>query len=132
MQNQSEIKKLERGRAEFAYRCVKDATKQIDGKKQEEYHAYSRKIPTMIITNGLGQTLAFVKARAKTGNAYELLYNQMSDYLKSESTTRIKMPSDRGELVEWVVSCNSSKYRFITQELLAFLNWLRKFAEGMI
>jgi len=134
MSIQSEIKKLEQGRAEFAYKCVKEAVKKFksDTKRQKEYRSYSLKIPIMILTNGLGQTLAFVKAKVEDGNAYELLYNQMRYYLKSENTTRIPMPPDKNELVEWVISCDSREYRFITQELLAFLNWLKRFAEGMI
>lgn len=132
MSTQTEIKKLEQGRAEFAYNCVKEATNNLQGNTRKEYRSYSRKIPTMILTNGLGQTLAFVKAKAEKGNAYELLYNQMSTYLKGNSTMRIKMPSDKNELLEWAISCNSEDYRCITQELLAFLNWLKRFAEGMI
>jgi len=132
MQNQTEIKKLEQGRAEFAYKCVKDAKEQLSKEKQSDYRSYTRKISTMILTNGLAQTLAFVKAKVEEGNTYELLYNQMRYYLKSENTTRIPMPPDKNKLVEWVISCDSREYRFITQELLAFLNWLKRFAEGMI
>jgi len=132
MSIQSEIKKLEQGRAEFAYKCVKDAKEQLSKEKQSDYRSYTRKIPTMILTNGLGQTLAFVKAKAEMGNAYELLYNQMSTYLQSENTTTIRMPSDKNGLLEWIISCDSREYRFITQELLSFLNWIKRFAEGMI
>lgn len=134
MQNQTEIKKLEQGRAEFAYKCVKEGVEKFksDTNRQKEYRSYSSRIPTMILTNGLGQTLAFVNAKAESGNAYELLYKQITDYFKSEHIARIKMPSDKNELIEWVVSCNSKEYRFITQELLAFLNWLKRFAEGII
>ncbi|QSZ27588.1 type III-B CRISPR module-associated protein Cmr5 [Aceticella autotrophica] len=98
----------------------------------ENYRAYSRKIPTMIFTNGLGQTLAFIKAKAEKGNAYELLYLQISEYMKSPHTIRIKMPEDANDLLKWVISCDSPEYRYITQEVLAFLNWLKKFAEGRI
>jgi CRISPR-associated protein Cmr5 len=56
----------------------------------------------------------------------------MTEYFQSDSSIRIKMPPDKGELIDWVISCNSPEYRFITQELLAFLNWLKRFAEGMI
>jgi CRISPR-associated protein Cmr5 len=42
------------------------------------------------------------------------------------------MPSDKNDLVEWVISCDSNRYRYITQELISFLNWLKRFAEGMI
>jgi len=31
-----------------------------------------------------------------------------------------------------VISCDSATYRHITREILAFLNWLKRFAEGLI
>ena len=97
----------------------------------KNFRSYARKIPQMILSNGLGQTLAFVKAKAKDGNAYELIYSQLTDYLRSDSTARIQMRGD-GELIEWVITLDSEKYRFITEEILAFLSWLKRFAEGMI
>jgi CRISPR-associated protein Cmr5 len=65
-------------------------------------------------------------------NAYDLIYKQLTEYMKSDHTTRIQMPPNKNELIEWIISCNSKEYRWITQELLAFLNWLKRFAEGMI
>jgi CRISPR-associated protein Cmr5 len=201
MEKETIITKLEKGRAEFAYRCVKDSLlnlkpfelnskrflegiveeikeamldkmkKEIEENKiakekidqlieslskylqkdefsklsNEEkkvinfyknllknYRSYVKKIPTMILSNGLGQTLAFIKAKSEKGNAYALIYKQLTEYMKSEHTARIRMPQEKNELVEWVISCNSSTYRYITQEILAFLNWLKRFAEGLI
>lgn len=131
---ESLINTLEKGRAKFAYDCVKEAIEKFneDKKKQKEYKSYTRKIPQMILSNGLGQGLAFVKAKSEKGNAYDLIYKQLTEYMKSEHPARIDMPPDQTELVEWGISCNSSEYRYITQELLAFLNWLKRFAEGMI
>ncbi|MCX7948317.1 MAG: type III-B CRISPR module-associated protein Cmr5 [candidate division WOR-3 bacterium] len=127
------ITKLEKGRAEFAYRCVEEAIQNLSEiKKQKEYRSYVRKIPQMIISNGLGQTLAFVFAKKKNGNAYDLIYRQITDYLKSDATARIRMPNNQNELIKWVISLNSYEYRHVTEEILAFLNWLRRFAEGMI
>ncbi len=131
-ENETLITKLEKGRAEFAYKCVKNAVNNLDDKKKKEYRSYTRKIPQMILSNGLGQTLAFVYAKKEEGNAYDLIYKQLTDYLKSESTTRIRMPENKNELSEWVISLDSYNYRYVTEEVLAFLNWLKKFAEGMI
>jgi CRISPR-associated protein Cmr5 len=134
MTKETIITKLEKGRAEFAYRCVEKAIEifKDNSKKQKEYKSYARKIPTMILSNGLGQTLAFIKAKSEKGNAYDLIYQQLTEYMKSDQTARIKMPQEENDLVEWVISCNSSTYRYITQEILAFLNWLKRFAEGLI
>jgi len=134
MEKETIISKLEKGRAEFAYKCVEKAIEifKDNSKKQKEYKSYTRKIPTMILSNGLGQTLAFVKAKSDKGNAYDLIYSQLTEYMKSAHTVRIQMPKEKNDFVEWVISCDSSKYRYITQEILAFLNWLRRFAEGLI
>jgi len=146
------IAKLEKGRAEFAYKCALQGkailTKnQIDNEWYEDdgYKSYVKKLPSMIISNGLGQTIAFVfskrkkeKDNKKPGteqnpkNAYDLIYKQLTDYLKSESTARINMSQDKNELIEWVISLSSTEYRYVTEEILAFLKWLKRFAEGMI
>ncbi|SFQ19948.1 type III-B CRISPR module-associated protein Cmr5 [Caldicoprobacter faecalis] len=137
----TQINKLEKGRAYFAYECVENATRVLSKEELNNYRSYTEKIPIMILTNGLGQTLAFIKAKMnvkkegnsgeKKENAYKILYDQISDYLKSEISTRIKMDENK-DLVEWVISCHLKEYRFITQEILAFMNWLKRFAEGMI
>ena len=86
----------------------------------------------MILSNGLGQTLAFIKSKSKEANAYELIYTHLTAYMKSEVTTMISMPQEISDLTEWVISMESPKYKHANQEILAFLNWLRRFAEGMI
>jgi len=98
----------------------------------KNYRSYVKKIPTMILSNGLGQTLAFIKSKSKKENAYKLIYEQLTEYMRSPYTTRMQMPEDKKELIDWVISCDSEKYRYITQEILAFLNWLKRFAEGLI
>jgi CRISPR-associated protein Cmr5 len=134
MEKETIISKLEKGRAEFAYRCVEKAIEVFkdNSKKQKEYKSNTRKISTMILSNGLGQTLAFIKAKSEKGNAYDLIYSQLTEYMKSAHTVRIQMPKEKNDFVEWVISCDSSKYRYITKEILAFLNWLKRFAEGLI
>lgn len=137
MSRETRVNKLEKGRAEFAYRKVEEAIKRLGGKKKE-YKSCVRKLPSMILNNGLGQTLAFVNSKGekkekkeKKENAYDIIYEQLTDYLKSDCTSRVRIPQDK-DLLQWVISCDSSQYRYITNEVLAFLNWLKRFAEGMI
>jgi len=127
------IQKIEKGRAEFAYKCVKDAIGKLDGKKKREYRSYIKKIPSMILSNGAGQTLAFIKSKSKKGNAYEFLYEQIQKYFKNKEIPRITMPVGKNDMLDWIVSCDSkTEYRYITTELLALFSWLKRFAEGMI
>ena len=97
----------------------------------ESYRSYVKKLPQMILFNGLGQTLAFIYSKKEKGNAYEFIYSHISQYLESECTARISKQRDK-DLVEWVISLDSLEYRYVTEEVIAFLNWLRRFAEGMI
>lgn len=149
---ETNIAKLEKGRAEFAYKCAikgKEISKptQINGEwyEDDKYKSYVSKLPSMILSNGLGQTIAFVLSKRKKEkegkppgsnlnpkNAYDLIYLQLTDYLKSNSTTKIKMPDTEKELVNWIITQDTYNYRYITEEILAFLTWLKRFAEGMI
>lgn len=127
-------KGIEQGRAAFAYICVKGVNN--EGGQKKEYKAYTKKIPMMIKTNGLGAMLAFVKAKSsldksKKGYAYKLLYEHLSEWLKLDEKGLIDFAREK-DLLECVVNMNSSEYRAITKEVLAFTGWLRRLAEGMI
>lgn len=143
MSNDSTLRRSEQVRASEAYkfaqigenlgggkktiRNTKDNSTTIeDSKEAKEYKAYVKKIPMMIKTNGLGATLAFVKSKEKKKIAYELIYNQLGERLRSQ------MLIGNGDLVNEVINQSSSEYRAITVETLALFNWLRRFAEGLI
>lgn len=124
------MSKLEGGRAEFAYNCALEACEKSN-KLKKDYRSYARKIPQMIFANGLGQAMAFVCSKKKTGDAYDLIYKQISSYMEDPCVSGIRKPSNE-DLIKWVVSLDSYQYRYVEEEILAFLNWLRRFAEGLI
>jgi len=128
MSNETNIKKLENGRAEFAYQCVEEVTK-IDSKTSSDYKSYVRKVPVLIQTNGLGNTLAYMVSKEK--KAYDLIYKHLTDWLSKEACGCSTLPAD-SNLLKFIVSRSSIVYRQITTECLALLNWLRRLAEGMI
>jgi CRISPR-associated protein Cmr5 len=121
------ITDLEKERAEFAFERVEEVVNKYgkDSKISNEYKSYCKKIPTMIQTNGLSATLAFMYSKKKT---YEIIYNQIDKWLKEER----KLKDNNEELVRWIIFLDSSKYKFITSEVMALFLWLRRFAEGMI
>lgn len=123
---ESMIRSLEQGRAKYAYQC---ALKGYGEKFSNKYKSHARKIPVLIKTNGLGQTLAYLKS--KSDDAYELLYNQISDWLRKDPKVLLELKNGE-DLVQKVVSLESPQYRAVTIEVLAFMNWLRRFADGLI
>ena len=118
------INDLEKKRAEFAFECVEKVIEEYYN-SSNEYKSYVKKIPTMIQTNGLSATLAFMYSKKKT---YEIIYNQIDKWLKKR-----ELKNDE-ELIKWIIIDvkSSSKYKFITSEVIALFLWLRRFAEGMI
>lgn len=136
--NQTFVRGIEQGRANFAYGKVLAAQSGL-GKNDKKYKSYVKKIPMLIKTNGLGATLAYIKSKIKSksedgkfseeGKVYGLIYEHLTEWLKSDEKRLINIDDD---LVKAIISLNSAEYRAVTYEVLAFLNWLRRFAEGLI
>jgi CRISPR-associated protein Cmr5 len=140
----SNLKSVEQGRATFAYQFVEDGKelgggpkkntsgKIEDSKEAKSYKSYTRRIPMMIKTNGLGNTFAFILAKKSSGNAYALIYEQTGIWLKEDHKKYLLDGKENEDLVKIFIQLDSSKYRAATIEVLAFFNWLRRFAEGLI
>ena len=120
----------ERKRASEAYKYVINGKKiinlcQIDEKfyKDDNYKSYVKKVPMMVLNNGLGATFAFVYSKKKDGNAYELIDKQVLKWFELDG---------KEDLVKWIINQESQEYRATTNEVLALFNWLKRFADGMI
>ncbi len=126
----STIKGLEQGRAQYAYDSVKEYP------DKEKYKAYIKKVPMLIKTNGLGATLAYLKAKSvgkedKKGidkKTYESIYNHFSEWIKKDEKHLLDI--ENKDLVEELIKQDSPTYRAVTVEILALCKWLCRFAEG--
>jgi len=122
---------LEQGRAAKAYEYAEAGANLA---KKKEYKSYVKKMPMMIKTNGLGAAVAFAFSKgAKNGrieksNPWGLIYDQLTRWVKER--TSLSMESDN--LAAALAKADSATYRAVTKEVLALLNWMRRFAEGMI
>jgi len=127
MSNKRNIRDLEKQRAEFAYDKVEEFVSENgkNSKKSKEYKSYVKKIPSLIQTNGLAATFAFMYSKKGT---YDVIYRQVEEWLKNER----EIKKDKEELVRWVINLSSSEYRRVTNEVMGLFVWLRRFAEGMI
>lgn len=140
--NQTNIKALEEGRAQYAYSCVQDALKKFPrlesskdaSKNAKSYKAYSKKLPMMIKTNGLGASLAFVLSRSKSdlNNPWGLLYHHINLWLRTDHKKFLLGENPKPDIADAVINLESHQYRAVSIEVLAFLTWLRRFSEGLI
>lgn len=142
MAENSTIKGLEEGRAQFAYQCVQEAIKKFpkpEGAKEasknaKSYKAYSKKLPMMVKTSGLGASLAFALSKGKNdpSSPWGLLYQHIDTWLRKDHKKFLLGENPDKDLSKAVIELKSAEYRAVAVEVLAFLNWLRRFAEGLI
>jgi CRISPR-associated protein Cmr5 len=90
----------------------------------------------LIKTNGLGATFAFVKSKLnndknKSGYAYKIIYEQTKEWLQNDNKHLVDLSNSK-DLVFEIIKLNSTEYRAVTNEVLAFFNWLKRFADGLI
>jgi CRISPR-associated protein Cmr5 len=129
MSTKSLQKTLEQERAQRAWECVQEVTSKPQEFKKK-YGSLARKVPMLVLTNGLGQTLAFLKAKGKNDPADEhtVLFRHLSSWVLSQVDP--SAAASNGDLLRWVLQNDSAAYRRATMEALAFLTWLERFAEA--
>jgi len=114
------LRSLEQVRAKKAW----DFINEVKGQNyQKDYRTYVRRAPTLILSNGLGNTLAFW--RAKGGEAYTKLYEHVNRWFKE------RHPEEE-DILTWIMSANTSSLEVFkeTKEVIFLLNWMRRFAEA--
>jgi CRISPR-associated protein Cmr5 len=121
---------LEQQRATTAWELVSQVKTDPRGTKfQKEYNSWVKKVPVLILTNGLGQTLAFITS--KGDGAKERLYQHLSNWLMTQMLWS-PLADQKTDLLERLIHEPSATYRRATIEALAFLNWLKRFADALL
>ncbi len=118
----SVIRTLEQRRAPKAWECVQ----QVKGESfAGDYRTIAVKAPSLILNNGLAQTLAFLHAKQER-DSHRFLYSHLSEWVKEQLDIK-----DAADVLQWIVGkARVHQYRRATMEALAFLQWLKRFAEA--
>ncbi|MBD3215192.1 MAG: type III-B CRISPR module-associated protein Cmr5 [Candidatus Lokiarchaeota archaeon] len=125
--SQNLIKTVEQGRAKFAYERVQKIVN-AEESWSSDYKSYLKRIPMLIKTNGLAATIAFILK--KDSAAYKRIYEDCTEWIKKDPK-RVFNLDDR-ELIKYILDLDSSEYRAFTSEILSFIKWMSRFANGMI
>lgn len=119
----STINNIEQERAQLAWNQVQ-ALKPVT----KEYLSLVRGAASMIMINGLGQTLAFYLSKAKsTATPHEQIATHFAERLLSDLAQNERVPVT---LMAQLVSGDHTRYRRYTTEALAYVGWLKRFAES--
>lgn len=121
------IASKEQERAQKAWELVN----QVPNGIAKKYKALANSAPVMILTNGLGQTLAFFLSKVKGQNEYSMLYSHIEQWLG------VKIPWSQSNekhkrIIEKIMNETSQINRMATEETLAFLSWVKRFASAMV
>lgn len=116
---------LSQERAAYALLRVQEAG------KDHEYARLCRNLPAMLLQNGLGQSLAFLRSRSGEGQsgarAAGKLYADLSGWLIHE-----RRLYDGGDLIGAVIDGDRKEYMVANEEALEFGGWLKRFADALI
>lgn len=90
----------------------------------KEYLTVVRGAAATILISGLGQAIAFWLGKGT--DAHTQVGDALGAWLLRESTRE----ASAEDLLDHIRACNSVAYRRLTQEALAYLAWLKRFADA--
>ncbi len=135
----SERRTIDQERAQSAWEAVRKVSQQ----KQEirdKYRSLVRGFAADVMTHGLGQALAFLRAKSggsrkkgKDANAaHDMLYWHISKWVTKQMRWKNYTDEKNGGLLHAIIAeeCTSADYRRATTETLAYVEWLKRFAEA--
>lgn len=139
---------IQQQRAKYALEQVNAAAK--DKSIHSEYKSYASSLPAMIHMNGLGQAVAFFKAKSAPDKtlekknvkerAYFSLYQTLSNWLcgKFEMDNRPIQPYDKyranqeADVLTGITKEDMHAYRLAQAESQALMDWVKKFAKAIM
>ena len=119
---ESKMRTLSQERASAAWKAV-SAVQQDSKIDDNDYGQLARSAPADIQSNGLAQTLAFWKAKGK--EHHKALFKDVSAWLKERIGFK-----DQDVLIWVIESAGTTEYRQATSEAIAYLTWIKRFAEA--
>ena len=96
---------------------------------KKEYSQFIVGMPNMILSNGLGQTLAFLKAKSSKEER-NFVFSVLKKYLLEEYKSDFTNVQDDFSFLEKINSISQSKYIKMQEEVLRMLEWLKRYARA--
>jgi len=140
-----DLRSLEQERAKFAYEKVKEVKQEKNPDVQKKYSSYVKSAPILILTNSLGQALAFYLSKLEAlpdvdyksispqnfkkaeEKAYAYLYTHIAEWLAGE-----RKLTDGKDPLKYYMEATGTEAMVLTDEAIALLNWLKRFADAML
>ena len=129
---------FEQKRAKKAYEIVVNEWNK--SKARDKIRSKIRSAPSMIQSNGLGQSLMFWVSKGfsnrdpKKSDGDYWVSKAIFDYLKETKEYDLSACKDPIDLVNYLMSdsISAAQYRRITKDVMAFLSWLKRYTEAIL
>ena len=116
---------LDQRRAQHAWQAVEEA-KTLGDNPKKDFAREAKRLPVRIKTSGLGQSLAFLRAKG-----HKKLLVKLGDWLLTERQLASAPENlDESSLIETIINGNADLLRRATEETLLYLQWLTRFSEA--
>lgn len=126
---------IEKKRMVFVYDFIQDNNTQLSSRdKAKKFESYVQKVPAFILTNGLGNTLAYLSTQ--TDQQWIMVQKVIVQWLAAvDNPVKSRLPQQPSSLKDIITVLRADnldhfEYRAITVEVLALFNWLRRLAKA--
>ena len=133
-----EIRTKQHKRAEFSLNILKKIYP--DMKVNEKVSTFIVGMPTMILSNGIGQTMAYLASRKEKPDrliTYQIIhtyistnYKVFSDLLNDNGITKPDFTEKDYEFLTRFTKCSQKEYIEIQEDVLRMIEWLKRYARA--
>lgn len=121
----ADLQTLDQRRAAHAWEKVEALGEKVGG----DYAREAKRLPVRALTSGLGHAIAFLRAKSKDADAKERLAGDLSEWVLDRRDLPGRPPGV-GCLMEAITKGDAAFLQLATDEALAWLQWLTRFAEA--
>lgn len=121
------IQNIQQQRAQHALQKIR-AWKQNPNYSEKKFRSYASNLPSMVITNGLGQAAAFCLTKSEA--EYKALYDLLSNWLITQR--KVFGNAAPSELIDAITQADMQTYQNAQTEALLYLDWVKKLVKGLM
>ena len=128
------MRTLGQERSEYALKEILKVNEKLQNKN--EFASFVSGVPSMILQNGFGQTLAFLFSKCKNNknnevnkkDKYNILLEIIKDWLEEKKF--VKKAEDIKEMILNISSLDQKGYIAAQKETLSLLEWVKRYSQA--
>ena len=120
------VKTKQQKRAEFALEKLTTENGTVDHKLAQ----FIIGLPTMILTNGLAQTFAFILSKKKKEPRYSQTFDMLKEWLQKDMADKFAGVNSNLDFIKKFNEMSAKDYIAAQDECLRLVEWLKRYAKA--